>query len=474
MSPLRTKLSDRLNREFYKYCLTENYPFVVDIERSHGSYLRSVEGQDIFDFAGYYGSKLIGHNHPGLYEKRYLKRLVVAANNKVPNPDFLTRECLDFYKLMYAWAPKSMRAGKELEVYAINSGAEAVENMLKYLISGHNSRAGKVGALHERRFVVFRKSFHGRTVFALSITTVQSLVITKDFHPLFRSIIDVDFPSGVFSGLDPRKMQAYNDEVSARSLKAIEKQLRRHVGEVTAIIIEPIQSAGGHNVAPAGFFEELSRLAAKYDVYLGFDEVQTGMGGSGKPFYVDYLKLARPPQAVAVAKKFGLGVLYMYDHLKDVGVLDSTWGGPLVDMVRARQELAIVKRERLIENTARNGRKLQKGIIALEEKYPDVIFNVRGAGFLQGFSVLPASDGSARELLLDIALNRYLLLMLGAGKNSIRLRPNLSTTSEDVDRFLELLEQTIIDFRKERPLIWEAEALRQRKGSIHRLMKELG
>jgi len=470
MSVLRTHLSRRLNRELYRYCLTENYPFVVDLERSHGSYLRTVEGQDVFDWAGYYASKLIGHNHPGLRERAYVKRLVRAANNKVPNPDFLTRECLDFYRLAFSLAPRSMKTSRELEVYAINSGAEAVENMLKYLISRHNSKVGRVDSLRHRRFIVF----HGRTVFALSLTTVETTVITKDFHPLFRSAVAVDFPAGVFSGRDASEMRRYNDRASARALEGIEKQLVRHAGSVTGIIVEPIQGAGGHNVAPSGFFEELSKLAAAHDVYLGFDEVQTGLGGSGKWYYIDHLKLARPPQAVAAAKKFGVGVLYMLDHLKDVGVLDSTWGGPLVDMVRARQELKIVRRERLVARTARLGKTLRDGLCALERAYPDVLFNVRGCGFLQGFSVLPTSDGRARDLLLDVALEKHLLLMLGAGKNSIRLRPNLSTSGDDVKRFLEVLRRAIEDFRRSRPKAWEADALRQREGSLPKLMKELG
>ena len=237
------------------------------------------------------------------------------------------------------------------------------------------------------------------------------------------------------------------------------------------MVAEPIQSAGGHNVPLPRFFEELSTLTWDHGVYLGFDEVQTGLGGTGKTYYVDHLDLPHPPQALVVAKKFGVGVLYMLDHLIDVGVLDSTWGGPLVDMVRARQEIRIMKRERLIERTARLGKMLTAGLLDLEKRYPDCIINARGLGFVQGFTVLPAHTGKARDLLLDIALRKYLLLMLEAGKSAVRLRPNLSTSRADVERFLGMLEQSLKQFRKERPRGWGHEAASQRGGSIATFMR---
>jgi L-lysine 6-transaminase len=156
----------------------------------------------------------------------------------------------------------------------------------------------------------------------------------------------------------------------------------------------------------------------------------------------------------------------MLDHLVDVGVLDSTWGGPLVDMVRATREIGIMKRERLIEETARLGKVLTAGLLDVEKRYPDCLINVRGLGFVQGFTVLPAHTGAARDLLLKIALRQYLLLMLDAGKSSVRLRPNLSTSRADVERFLSVLEQCLKRLRRERPREWARESLRQRSGSV--------
>ena len=131
--------SQEMLRELSKYVIAEPYGFVVDLPGSHGMMLRTVEGRDLLDFAGYYGAKLLSHNHPGLYEADYVRQLVCAANNKIANPDFLTPECLAFYRLLHQLAPRCMR-NPRLEVYAVNSGAEAVENMMKYFINLHHQR----------------------------------------------------------------------------------------------------------------------------------------------------------------------------------------------------------------------------------------------------------------------------------------------------------------------------------------------
>src|SRR5215218_7360307 len=110
--------------ELGRYVLSDPYPFVIDLPKSHGMYLATVDGRELFDWAGHYASKLIAHNHPALAETGYTQRLVAAANNKLPNPDLLTPECLAYYRELYATAPRTMKEapGAELEIYSINSG----------------------------------------------------------------------------------------------------------------------------------------------------------------------------------------------------------------------------------------------------------------------------------------------------------------------------------------------------------------
>ena len=206
--------------------------------------------------------------------------------------------------------------------------------------------------------------------------------------------------------------------------------------EMVGIIVEPIQGAGGQRAAQPEWFRGLSRLAHRYDVGLGVDEVQTSAGPTGTLFAIDQFELPYAPDAVAVGKKFALGALFMREPLPDIGVLDSTWGGGLVDMVRFCQEWRVVEDEGLVAAAGRQGEQLADGLRALQARFPQWVRNVRGMGLYQGFT-LP--DGEARGRLTDIALQEYDLLLLGAGADSIRTRPNLSVTAQDVERFLETL-----------------------------------
>jgi L-lysine 6-transaminase len=400
-------------------------------------YLVTVDGQRIFDWAGYFGSKLIGHNHPGLYEPTYLRKLQVAANNKVANPDFLTPECLEYYRLIYRLAPEVMKSDK-LEVYAVNSGAEAVENMMKYLVAKYNQKQQAKGLpTSHRRFLYFDKAFHGRTVFALGITQTIDPVATKDFVGLTSTgNIKLPFPS-----FDADRTTEENRQATRHTLTQVESALSLMKDEIVGIIVEPIQGAGGQRVAEPEFFQGLSRLAHEYDTYLAFDEVQTGLGATGKIWGIDHFELPHPPMAIATGKKFGNGLVYMKEPLDDIGVLDSTWGGNLADMVRVVREVEIMESENLVQLAAENGAYLQHGLRQVIAKYSNIARNVRGMGLYQGFSLDTPSRKSA---LQQEALNARSTLLLGAGSRSIRTRPNLSVTVAEIDEFLGILDYSML------------------------------
>jgi L-lysine 6-transaminase len=421
--------------ELGRYVIAGPYPFVVDLKRCEGMWLGTVEGQRIFDWAGYYASKLIGHNHPGLFEPDYVERLVLAANNKLANPDFLTAECLAYYRTLHRLAPRCMR-NPRLEVYTVNSGAEAVENMMKYLINlFHQSRGVPKGSHQPGRFLYFEHAFHGRTIFALNVTQTFDPVVTKDFHGFIPGNIQVPFPA-----LNTSEPASQNRARTEEALQSVERWLQHFAGEVAGMIVEPIQGAGGHRVAEPEFFQGLSRLAHQHQVFLGFDEVQTAGGPTGDVFMVDQLGLPYPPQAVATAKKFGAGVVFMLYPMDDKGVLDSTWGGCLADMVRFVQEMKIVEREGLIPAVRVKGERLALGLQSLAARYPNLVSNVRGVGLYQGFSLVPQE---LAPRLLDLALREEGLLLLGAGMGSIRLRPNLSVTEGEIDLLINLLDSCL-------------------------------
>jgi len=422
--------------ELQRYVIADVYPFVIDLARSEGMWLATVDGDRLFDWAGYYASKLIGHNHPGLREPEYLERLVRAANNKVANPDFLTPECLDYYRTLHRLAPRCMR-NPRLEVYCVNSGAEAVENLMKYFINLYHQRRGaRQRQPGERcRFLYFDLAFHGRTVFALNVTETLSPVATKDFHGIIADNVEVPFPD-----LNNSAPPETNRARTAAALRVIRETLEKYRGEVVGVVVEPIQGAGGHRMAEPEFFRALSRLTHEYGVFLGFDEVQTAGGPTGDLFMADQLDLPHPPQAIAVAKKFGVGAVYMFHPMEDHGVLDSTWGGGLVDMVRFVQEMRIVEREGLIAAARANGERLAAGLRALEREFPGRLFNVRGMGLYQGFSL---ASPALRNQLETLALETEQTILLPAGADSIRTRPNLSVTAAEVDEFLARLARCL-------------------------------
>jgi L-lysine 6-transaminase len=431
--------SDLLD-ELRRYVVADPQPFVVDLQRSEGMWLATVEGRMLFDWAGYYGAKLLGHNHPALYERDYVARLVRAANNKVANPDFLTTECLDYYRLIYQLAPTCMR-NDALEVYAVNSGAEAVENMMKYLINLHLQRhppsmRGDV----RRRFIYFDQAFHGRTVFALNVTELRHVpVVTDGFRGFDQGNVQVPFPA-----VDTDAPDSENAAATQRALAQVEEALAGDPGGFSGIIVEPLQGAGGHRVAEPAFYRGLSEIAHRYGTFLGFDEVQTAGGQTGSFFAVDQFDLPHPPQAVAAAKKLACGVIYMLYPMDDRGVLDSTWGGALADMVRFVQEMRIVRDERLHEQVAAKACRLVQVLRSLARDFPDLIRNIRGMGLYQGFTMVRASD---KARLIELALDCEDMVLLGAGYDSIRLRPSLSVTLGDIEVFGERLGSALARLR---------------------------
>ena len=420
--------------ELGHYVITDPWPFVIDLERCRGLALATIDGQVLQDWGGLYGSKLLGYNHPALLTPAFQARLARAATTKMANPDFLTEDCLAYYRLLHCLRPACWAAEPRVEVYAVNSGAEAVENLCKYLLNLHDRKRGLTpGTPVPRRFIRFDGAFHGRTVFALNLTGLaHAPVITRDFQGLFSHAHVVPFPS-----LDPEDPAATAAAVEA-SLAAIRQLLEAHPGEVVGILGEPLQGAGGQRVAGPGFWSRLADLAHAHDTYLAFDEVQTAGGPCGAIFAADLLGLGHAPQGIAVAKKFGNGAVYMRHPMQDEGVLDSTWGGHLADMVRVVEEFAVVEREDLLAQVPAKTAHLVDGLTALARRHPTVLGKVRGLGLYQGFSL---RDPATTAAFVERARDQEGLFLLTAGPGVIRLRPPLDVTAQDIEGLLAGLDR---------------------------------
>lgn len=428
--------SKQFLEEFSRYVVMTPYPFVTDLKKSRGMWIETVDGERIFDWAGYYGSRLIGHNHPGMMEPEYIEKLIYAANNKMANPDFLTPECVEYYRKLYEIAPLCIKNPK-LEIYAVNSGAEAVENLMKYFINLYDTRQLELGKPPKvRRIIYFEQAFHGRTIFTLNITQLSHVpLINKNFSQMVLGNIQVPFPA-----INTDVLESGNRQIIENCLDIIREQISKYPEEIVAMIVEPIQGAGGHRMTYPYFFQELSKIAHENGIFLGFDEVQTAGGQTGQMFMCDSFNLPYPPQGIATGKKFANGVIYMYHPMKDLGILDSTWGGNLADMVRFCQEMKIVEREGLLTHVSQKTEFLLQKLYALKEKHSEKIGNIRGMGLYQGFSL---KNPSKQNAFIDYALEKENLLLLEAGTDTIRLRPALDVSLEDISLLTEKLDRCL-------------------------------
>ncbi len=428
--------SAELIEELNKYVIVEPHPFVVDLKSCQGMYLATIDGDKIFDWTGLYGSKLITYNHPKMFEAEYLENLHYVANTKLANPDYLTVECLEYYRLLHSLSPKCIRNYRP-EVYSVNSGAEAVENMMKYFIKLFQYKMSKKGkTVTKKRFIYFDQGFHGRTLFALNVTVLDhDPLLTKDFQGIVPGNFKIPFPA-----LDNDKTYEENLAMMNSALANLEYIMETYNDEIAGLILEPIQGAGGHRIALPEFYTKLSLLCEKYDIAWGLDEVQTAGGQTGEFFCIDLFDIPYPPDAIASAKKLGNGVVYMKKPLEDIGVLDSTWGGTLSDMLRFVQEWKVVVGEKLIEQVEEKAEYLVAKLKDLQRLFPEKIGNIRGYGLYQGFSLKNLGD---KTKLVDLALENENLLLLGAGKDNIRLRPPLDMTINDVDLLYEKLKRLL-------------------------------
>jgi L-lysine 6-transaminase len=422
--------------EFANYVVMYPYPFVIDLKQSKGAWIKTLDGDSLFDWAGYYGSRLIGHNHPRMFEPEYIERLIYAANNKMANPDFLTPECIAYYRKLYELAPVCIK-NPRLEIYAVNSGAEAVENLLKYFINLYDTRRIEEDKpIGSKRIIYFEQAFHGRTIFTLNITRLSHVPhITKDFEHMVLGNIQVPFPA-----IDTSLSGEANKREVERCLRELRKHIEKAPDEIVGIIVEPIQGAGGHRMTYPYFFRDLSRIAYEYNIALGFDEVQTAGGQTGTFFMADSFDLPYPPQGIAAGKKLANGVIYMHHPMKDIGILDSTWGGSLADMVRFCQEMKVVEEEKLLEQIPVKEKVMVAGLHELYERFSDKIFNIRGMGIYQGFSL---RNPEKLNSLIDYALEQEKMILLEAGSDTIRFRSALDVTLPEIELMLKKLGNCI-------------------------------
>jgi 4-aminobutyrate aminotransferase len=412
---------------------TRGYPLVI--ERASGATVEDVDGNVFLDCTAGIAVNATGHSHPE----------VVAAIVRQAER-FLHMSGTDFYYEPQVRLAEELSALVPVEGGARsffgNSGTEAIEACLK--LARH--------ATGRPAFVAFFGSFHGRTLGSLALTASKT-VQRRGFGPLMAGVHHVPYADcyRCHLGLDP-------ETCAAECLDYLEDELFVHLvapDEVAAIVVEPIQGEGGYVVAPNQFLQRLRELASRYGILLVADEVQSGMGRTGRMFAIEHAGVK--PDLVAIAKGIASGLpLGVAASRADLmtwppGAHASTFGGNPLSCAAALATIKLLK-ETLVANATSVGARLMAGLSALKDKHP-LIGDVRGRGLMVGVELVrdrttKERATSERDAAVTAAFNRGLLL-LGAGKNSIRFSPPLVLTSGEVDTAIRIFDAVLADVERD-------------------------
>jgi L-lysine 6-transaminase len=287
----------------------------------------------------------------------------------------------------------------------------------------------------------FRGAFHGRSGYALSVTNTDPA--KTDLFPKF-AWPRVTAP-GLRFPLDARNREVVH-QLERQALAEIAAAFSAQPGEIAGILIEPIQGEGGDQHFRGEFLRALREIADEEQALLIFDEVQTGVGLTGKWWAYQHFDVV--PDIVCFAKKMQVGGIFVSRRIDQVedhvfklpSRINSTWGGSLVDMVRATRLLEIIENERLLDNAAARGRELLDGLARLQAGYPTTLDNARGRGLMCAIDV---SDTPLRDRLVRRCFELG-MIVLPSGTRSVRFRPTLAVTSDAVAEGLELLERALV------------------------------
>jgi L-lysine 6-transaminase len=419
--------------------LVDGFHLVIDLEKSHGSTIVSaLDGKEYLDCYGYFATLPVGHNHPGMEDRGFRRSLMTAALANPANSDMYTRQYAAFVKTFRELAvPDDFT-----HMFFVAGGAPAVENAMKAAFDWkvQKNRAKGVHAGGDK-ILHFKDAFHGRLGYTLSVTNTDPTK-TKDYPQFDWPRVSTPF---IEPGLDDAGMAAKE----AKTFKEIEAAFAADPHGIAAILIEPIQCEGGDHHFRPQFFAKLRAYADRYEAMLIFDEVQTGIGSTGKMWAYQHTGVT--PDLIAFGKKTQVCGVLCTSRIDEVpnnvftlsGRINSTWGGNLVDMVRCARYLQIIHDERLVENAARVGERLQAGLASLAAEF-SMVTNVRGQGLL---CAMDLPDTETRNKVRTGCWDRGLAVLV-CGSRSIRFRPPLVFTRKEADRTVSTLRKVLKEIAK--------------------------
>ncbi len=420
-----------------KYMLADGFEFVLDLEKSKGSKLVDLKtGKQFVDFFTFFASSALGINHPKILSNKVKKNLITAAVNKPSNSDIYTVQMAEFVDTFSRIAkPDYMKY-----LFFISGGTLAVENGLKVAFDWKVQKNFMKGYKEEKgqQVIHFNQAFHGRSGYTLSLTNTEINKIK--YFPKFNwpRIINPKIKFPIEENL------AEIENLETQAINQIYAAIKNNKDDIAVIIIEPVQGEGGDNFFRKEFFVKLREIADENEILLMFDEVQTGFGLTGKFWASEYYV---QPDIISFGKKAQACGIMVSDRIDDVeencfrksSRINSTWGADLTDMVRSKHIMRIIKEENLVENSCNNGKYLLKQLLNIQKEFPALVTNARGLGLMCSFDL---HSGQIRNNFKNTCYSEGLII-LGCGQNSIRFRPALNITKQELDEGLEIIKKVL-------------------------------
>lgn len=422
-----------------KYMLADGFDMVFDLRKSHDIWCHDAKtGRDYLDMFTFFASSPVGYNHPKMVTPEFIRFLGEVAVNNITNSDLYTTEMASFVETFFQLAvPKGFKYS-----FFVAGGALGIENALKASFDWKVRRNFQKGYRREmgHKVVSFDHAFHGRTGYTLTLTRTDP--VKYQYFPMF------DWPKAISPAITfplNEKNLAEVMKVEALSLEQVKRAFTENKDDIAAIIIETIQGEGGDRHFRGEFLRALKEIADENEAMLIFDEVQAGMGLTGRIWAFENFDVQ--PDMFAFGKKTQVCGFVANDKIDSVednvfhvsSRINSTWGGNLIDMVRCAKYLEIMHEEKLVENAASVGKVLLSELEKLQKDYPQIILNARGKGLMCAFD-LPTPDMRNR---LKSKLYDNGVAILGCGVSTIRFRPPLNMGEEHVGMVMEALRKSI-------------------------------
>lgn len=424
-----------------KHVLADGYDLTFDMEKSRGVHIYdSKNKRTLLDFFTCFASVPLGYNHPKmLNDEEFKKSLMLAALTNPSNSDIYTTQYAQFVETFErVGIPHYLP-----HAFFISGGSLAIENALKTAMDWKVQKNFAKGYTIEKghKILHFENAFHGRSGYTLSLT--NTLPVKTKWYAKF-DWPRVSFPAMKFPLTDENIADVVQRENA--SIAQIKQAFADNKDDICAIIVEPVQAEGGDNHARREFMEQLRILADENEALLIYDEVQTGVGLSGKFWCHEHFGPNARPDIIAFGKKMQVCGILAGKRVDEVeqnvfkvpSRINSTWGGSLVDMVRATKILEIIAEDNLCEKAAENGAYLQSRLLSIAKNNP-VIGNVRGKGLLSAFDF---TNKESRDKFITAGMERN-AMFLGCGARTIRFRPALIIEKNNIDEGLDILEEIV-------------------------------